>query len=92
MGANSSTLCAWSDHGTPPILDLSPWATTSPVCVAVAGKPMRSAGDAEYVLAWIDRAAEAARAHGGFNAEAGRARVLAQVAEARAEFERRAVR
>lgn len=53
---------------------------------------MRSAGDAEYVLVWIDRAAEAARTHGGFNAEAGRARVLAQVAEARAEFERRGVR
>jgi hypothetical protein len=55
------TLRAWSEHATHPVLDIYPFATTSPVYVTVGGAPARSAKDAAYFVAWIDRLAAAAR-------------------------------
>jgi len=49
-------LRAFSDQAEYPILDLYPYATTSPVYVSVAGAPARSAEDAAYFVAWVDRA------------------------------------
>ena len=48
-------LRAFSDKAEYPILDLYPYATTSPVYVSVAGAPVRSAADAAYFVAWVDR-------------------------------------
>ena len=83
------TLRAWSDHATAPVLDIYPFATTSAVYVTVGGAPIRSAEDARYFVAWIDRLDSAARAHTGWNTDAERTHVLEQIARARGEFERR---
>jgi len=83
------TLRAWSDHGTPPILDIYPFATTSPIYVTVAGAPIRSSSDAQYFVRWIDRLTAAARVHPDYHTEAERTSVLDMLARARAEFVRR---
>jgi hypothetical protein len=71
------------------VLDLYPFATTSPIYVTIAGRAVRSATDAEYFLSWIDRVREQVDAHDSWNTDAERTNVLAMIAKARAEFERR---
>ena len=44
------TLRAWSEHATPPMLDMYPFATTSPVYLTIAGIPPRSPDDARYFI------------------------------------------
>jgi hypothetical protein len=84
------TLRAWSDHATPPVLDIYPFATTSPVYLTVAGIPPRSPGDAHFFIDWVDRLREGAERHTGWNSAAEKATVLDLIARARAEFEKRA--
>lgn len=72
-----------------PVLDLYPFASTSPFYVTVGGQPIRSREDAEYFLTWIDRVREEVEKHTGWNTPAERERVLRTIGEARAEFERR---
>jgi len=81
------TLRAFSRHSRHPTLDLYPFATTSPIYVTLGGKPIRSAADARYFIAWIDRLEQGARAHPGYNSAAERDAVLGQIREARARFE-----
>ena len=80
------TLRAWSDHATPPVLDIYPFATTSPIYLTVGGKPARSSADAAYFLAWIDRLEAAARASTAWNTEAEAREVLRQIEAARLIF------
>ena len=80
------TLRAWSAGAAHPVLDIYPFGTTSPIYVLVGDEPIRSAKDAEYFLAWIDRLEEAAHAHRGWNAPAERDTVLANLAKARAVY------
>ena len=84
------TLRAWSDHATPPILDIYPFATTSPVYLTVAGIPPRSPDDARFFVDWVDRLREGAERHEGWNSAAEKASVLDLTSRARAEFEKRA--
>jgi dipeptidyl aminopeptidase/acylaminoacyl peptidase len=70
-----------------PILDVHPYATTSPIYVRVGGAPIRSTPDAEYFLAWIDRLERGVLAHTDWNTE--QEKVNAVIRQARAEFERR---
>lgn len=84
------TVRAWSDRGTQPVLDIYPFGTTSPVYVTVGGAPIRSKADAEWFIAWIDRLDAAARASTDWNDATERDEVLRQIAEARAEFVKRA--
>ena len=58
---------AWSAKATHPILDLYPYATTSPIYVTVGGRPVRSAESAGWFVRWIERLEEAAIAHAGWN-------------------------
>ena len=83
-------LRARSDRAIYPVLDLFPYATTSPIYLTLAGRPARSRGDAEYFLAWIDRLRGAVEAHRDWNTEDERREVLETLARAREEFERRA--
>jgi Tol biopolymer transport system component len=85
-------LRAWNSKATHPVRDSLPFATTSPIYVAVGGEPRRSPEDAEYFLAWIDRLLEAARTHGGYNTAEEKATVLEQLGSARAVFGERAAR
>ncbi|HEX9164554.1 MAG TPA: CehA/McbA family metallohydrolase [Gemmatimonadales bacterium] len=88
-GSGWYILRAYADRPATPILDLYPFASTSPVYVTVGGQPVRSREDAEYFVTWIDRVKEEVERHEGWNTAAERDSVLATVARARAEFEKR---
>jgi dipeptidyl aminopeptidase/acylaminoacyl peptidase len=80
-------LRAWAEHAEHPVLDIYPYATTSPVYVTVEGRPPRSPEDAEYFLAWLDRLREDVERYPDWNSPAERAHVLQQVSDARKVFE-----
>jgi TolB protein len=82
-------LRARSDRAIYPVLDLYPYATTSPVYLTVAGRPARSAADADYFLRWVGRLEQTARASRDWNTDAERDTALAAMAQARVELERR---
>jgi hypothetical protein len=82
-------LRARSERAMYPVLDLYPYATTGPIYVLVGDTPIRSPADAAYFAKWIDRLVAGVHAYRDFNTEAEREHVLRQLAEARAEFERR---
>jgi hypothetical protein len=69
-------LRAWSDNSEHPVLDLYPYATTSPIYVTVAGSPLRAVEDAAYFIAWIDRMKESAESNQDWNSEAEKASLL----------------
>jgi Tol biopolymer transport system component len=79
-------LRAFSDKAEYPILDLYPYATTSPVYVNVAGAPVRSAADAVYFVAWIDRLISVARSNTSWNTEAEKESVVSMLKEARGKY------
>jgi len=79
-------LRAFSDRAEYPILDLYPYATTSPVYVTVAVAPVRSAADAAYFVAWVDRLLAAARSNTSWNTEAEKESVLSMLQEARGKY------
>jgi hypothetical protein len=79
-------LRAFSDKAEYPILDLYPYATTSPVYVNVAGAPVRSAADAVYFVAWIDRLISVARSNTSWNTEAEKESVVSMLQEARGKY------
>jgi TolB protein len=81
-------LRAFSDKAEYPILDLYPYATTSPVYVSVAGATTHSAVDAAYFGAWIDRLISAAQSNASWNTEAEKQSVLSMLREAREKYEK----
>ena len=83
-------LRARSDRAIYPVLDLYPYATTSPVYLSAGSHPVRSRHDAEYFLRWIDRLEAFAKDNRDWNSDAERAHVLDQIARARVELEGRA--
>jgi TolB protein len=72
-----------------PILDVYPYATTSPIYVTVGGQPVRSESDAEYFISWIDRLESGVEASRDWNSEQEKAAVLQTFRQARTEFEHR---
>jgi TolB protein len=80
------TLRAWSRGAREPVLDIYPFATTSPIYVTVGGRPVRNARDAEYFARWIERLEAAARAHTGWNDATERSEVLERLGRARAVY------
>lgn len=81
-----AVLRAYSDRADPAILDLYPYATTSPVYLDLPGLPASRAADAAYFEAWLDRAAAAAAARDDYNDGAERQATLDYLATARARF------
>jgi TolB protein len=79
-------LHAFSDKAEYPILDLYPYATTSPVYVSVAGAAVHNAADAAYFAAWIDRLISAARSNAAWNTEAEKQAVLSMLQAAREKY------
>jgi hypothetical protein len=77
-------LRAFNDKPHPWVLDLYPYATTSPVYVDAPAPPAPE--DAAYFSAWMDRVVEAALARGGWNSEQEKADTLAYLEESRATF------
>jgi TolB protein len=72
-----------------PVLDVYPYATTSPIYVTVAGQPIRSPRDADYFVSWITRLEAATAANGAWNTEAEKLRVLEMLKMAKEEFRSR---
>ena len=79
-------LRASSDKAEYPILDLYPYATTSPVYISVAGAPVRNTADAAYFVTWIDRLIAEAQSNTSWNTETERQSVLSLLQEARQKY------
>ena len=71
------------------MLDLYPYGTTNPVFVVVDEKPIVSARDADYFIAWIDRVLEAAETHPGYNNDTEREAIVSEIQQARRVFQTR---
>lgn len=76
-------LRAFSDKSEYPVLDIYPYATTSPIYVTVEGSPLKPGADAAFFVAWIDRLTERVKTDKGWNTAAEREGVLDQLARAR---------
>ncbi len=80
-------LRAFSDKAEYPILDLYPYATTSPVYVNMAGAPLHNTEDAAYFVAWMERLVAAVQSSAAWNTAAEKQAVLAMFEEARQKYE-----
>lgn len=78
-------LRAWNDAAHPDVLDLYPYATTSPIYIDFTAVPP-APDDAAYFLAWMDRVVQAAEARGGWNDEGERTATLEYLSAARERF------
>jgi TolB protein len=81
-------LRASSDKARFPVLDLYPYATTSPIYVSVNGSTLHPKADAEYFIRWIDQLIAAAQSNKGWNTDAEKKSVLDQLSGARAVYEK----
>src|SRR5207245_1179150 len=79
-------LRAYSDRAELPVLDLYPFASTSPTYVRVADESVRSADDATFFVRWIDRMDALTRASTAWNTPSERENTLRTLADARAVF------
>jgi hypothetical protein len=89
ISLNTSGWCllrAFSDKSEYPILDLYPYATTSPIYVNVTGSKTTSPEDAAYFVAWIDRVIEATKTNQDWNTDAEKSSVLDLLNRARAIY------
>lgn len=76
-------LRARNDGPHPDVLDIYPWATTSPVYVEVGGTPRRSSEAAAYFLRWIDRIRGSAEKNPQYRSVSEREAVLRDLERAR---------
>jgi TolB protein len=80
---------AYSDRPRLPILDLYPFASTSPVYVTIGNAPPSCGEDAEYFLRWINLLSQRVRADTSWNSSVERDRTLGLISRAHEEFIRR---
>jgi hypothetical protein len=78
---------AYADQPREPVLDLYPFASTSPIYVTVDGRPIRSREDAQYFVTWINRLIEATELQDGWNTNDEREKTMKTLAEARDAFQ-----
>lgn len=69
-------LRAWSEKAEYPILDIYPYATTSPVYISVGDAPAHSPEDAVFFVTWIDRLIANANSNHDWNTEEEKQHVL----------------
>lgn len=81
-------LRAYNDAAVYPILDLYPYATTSPIYISVEGSAPGGSEDASYFIAWIDQLTSGAQANTNWNTEAEKQTVLDQLSQARKVYEK----
>jgi hypothetical protein len=79
-------LRAFSEKAEYPILDLYPYATTSPIYIIAPGAPMHNPEDASYFVQWIDRLISAAQSHSWWNTDAEKQSVLSMLRKAREKY------
>ena len=80
-------LRTFSDKAEYPILDIYPYATTSPIYIDIAGAPLHSPADAAYFVAWMDRLIAAAQSNTSWNTDAEKHHVLTMFEEARKKYD-----
>jgi hypothetical protein len=85
-GSGWCVLRGFSDKAEYPILDLYPYATTSPVYLSVTGTPLHSPADAAYFVAWVDRLIEAASSSTSWNTESEKQAVISEFQKARDKY------
>ena len=78
---------AYSDEGDEDVLDIHPYATTSPIHVTVGGRPRRSRAAATWALQWLDRLEQATLANADYRTREERDAVLRDLARARAFYQ-----
>jgi hypothetical protein len=81
-------LRAWNDQAHPRVLDIYPYATTSPVYVAGLPTPPAT-DDARYFVTWLDRLIAAAEARSDYNDDGERRATLEYLRSAREGYVRR---
>jgi len=79
-------LRAWNDGADPEVLDLYPYATTSPIYLDLPGRAPVARDDALYFVAWLDRVIDAARQRQDYRTDDERAETLDYLASARATY------
>ena len=76
-------LRAWNEGSDPHVLDLYPYATTSPVYVDLPGAPSAAPAEAAYFTAWLDRVITVAESRVDYRNQRERAATLAYLRKAR---------
>jgi TolB protein len=89
-GSGWYVLRAYADRAEEPVLDIYPFASTSPIYVTVADRPVRSRADADYFLRWLDRLEAAVSGYDGWNTTQERRLILDHIRAARTVFQERA--
>jgi hypothetical protein len=80
-------LRAWNDHADPLVMDVYPYASTSPIYVSVNHAPPASLADATYFVRWLDRVIESAGAREDYNSNGEKKATLDYLSSARAIFQ-----
>jgi len=78
---------AFGEDGNEDVLDIHPYATTSPIHVSLGGRPRRSRAAASWALQWLDRLEKAAREDPDYRTREEREAVLGDVSSARAFYQ-----
>jgi TolB protein len=81
-------LRAFNDSARYPVLDIYPYATTSPIYVTVDGSKPTRTEDANYFLAWIDQLIANVKANTDWNTDTEKLAVLDQLSRARKVYEK----
>lgn len=79
-------LRAWNDGADPEVLDIYPYATTSPIYLETPGGLPADPVDATYFVHWLDRVIADASARSDYHNAREREAVLNYLAEARAHY------
>jgi hypothetical protein len=86
-GSGWCILRAFSDQAEYPILDLYPYATTSPVYIQMDGVPMRHAEDADYFVNWMDRLISTAQKSSAWNNDEEKQQVISLFQKAKQKYQ-----
>ena len=81
-------LRAWNDGSDPQVLDIYPYATTSPVYLELPGGLAADPEDAAYFVRWLDRVIADASARTDYRTAAERQAVLDYLDSARTKFQK----
>ena len=81
-------LRAWNDGADPQVLDIYPYATTSPIYLQLPGGAPPAPQEAAYFAAWMGRVMEAAESRNDFNNARERATVMDYLRQARDHYAR----
>ena len=79
-------LRAWNERADPVVLDIYPYATTSPIYIESPDRPPAAAQDAAYFVEWLDRTLADVQAREDFNNDRERNATLDYVTDARNRY------